>query len=506
MILCPDLADILATAKSDAERRVARLLRDLAADDDAVAFHSVQLRSHATKQEAEADFVILWKGIVIVVEVKGGGVTKAEGKWWSVDRRREWHRLKESPMDQARGAMYALRDILRKDGLGWYADQHVVITPDVEDVVTAIGWHPTHWLAEASMTQDGLTQALDAIVANAPMPPPNVKRARIVDVRRRLFGEFSRLPSIDAQRGAILEEQSRATEGQAKYLEGLSRNPRLMVMGGAGTGKSLALAEGAKQEADQGRSVLITFRSPGLVPFFETLVARRDIEVVPFAEVLAADTFDVVFVDEAQDLMTADDMDRLDRMIVGGRTAGRWRLFLDRNNQAHVDGDFDQEVFDLVMTDAVPFDLPLNVRNTKSIVQVVQDYLGADLGDPAIVNGSPVRWHESDGVADTAFAEQVAEELIAEGARPSSIWIIDAQSAEPPRVTRRGTTITSPRHAKGLEADRVIACNLPEVFDDTGMAAFYVATTRARFGLDIAVTAQDTARLKNLSRARLGKK
>ena len=43
-------------------------------------------------------------------------------------------------MDQASGAKMALRDILREDGLGWYPDVHAVITPDVDDVGSAIGW------------------------------------------------------------------------------------------------------------------------------------------------------------------------------------------------------------------------------------------------------------------------------------------------------------------------------------------------------------------------------
>ncbi|OSC45216.1 NERD nuclease, partial [Streptomyces sp. 4F] len=111
MILVPDLTDIERNASSDAERRVARLLRDVEGDPDAVAFHSVKLRSHAYKQQAEADFVILWKKVVILVEVKGGGVRKFDGAWYSVDRREDWHKLSGSPMEQARSAMHALRDI-----------------------------------------------------------------------------------------------------------------------------------------------------------------------------------------------------------------------------------------------------------------------------------------------------------------------------------------------------------------------------------------------------------
>lgn len=494
---------ILSTATSDAERRVARLLVRVDGGPDAVAFHSVKLRSHPHKQQAEADFVILWKGVVLTVEVKGGGVRCIEGKWWTIDRRQEWNRLRESPMDQANDAKMALREILKEDGLGWYADQHVVITPDVDDLDTAIGWYPSHWLVSSHMTVDGLTRALNEVVTRAPQAPSRTRRARMDEVRRRLFGEFTRLPRIDVQRAAVLDEQSRATAGQARYLEGLNRTPRLVVLGGAGTGKSLALAEGAKQDVDQGRSVLITFKSPGLASFFQPLVAGRGIDVVPFDDLTADNKYDAVFVDEAQDLMTAEAMDRLDLLMAGGRAACRWRMFLDPNNQTHIDGEFDQDTYELVLHEAVPFDLPMNVRNTKPIVHVVQSYLGADIGDPAIVHGEEIHWHEAPAPAGVMDAEGVADELIDQGARPDSIWLVDCSASDPPRRDRRGLTVTSPRYAKGLEADRVIVCNLPETFDDAGAAAFYVAITRARVALHLVISEKDRKRLQKLLRANM---
>ena len=91
--------------------------------------------------------------------------------------------------------------------------------------------------------------------------------------------------------------------------------------------------------------------------------------------------------------MTADAMDRIDQAIVGGRESGRWRMFLDQNNQAHVDGAYDPDVAELLGTEAIWVDLDLNVRNTQAIVHVVQEYLGADVGDPGIVHGEKVYWH-----------------------------------------------------------------------------------------------------------------
>ncbi|MEV0901308.1 NERD domain-containing protein/DEAD/DEAH box helicase [Actinoplanes sp. NPDC049802] len=503
MILVPDLSDIERTAGSDAERRIARILREVTGDPDAVAFHSVKLRSHAYKQQAEADFVVLWKKVLIVVEVKGGGVRKYDGIWYSVDRRNDWHKLAGSPMEQARSAMYALRDILREEGIGWFAHEAVVITPDIETPPHSVEWQPTHWLAKDDMTVTRLTEALDAVSAAARSAPAAQRIARTDDLRTRLFGEFTRMPVIDAQRGAVIEEQNRATEGQARVLASLARNPRVMVFGGAGTGKSLVLVEAAKQEADQGRSVLITFHSPELLRFFAPHVVGRDIDVLPVDRLDGGRVYDAVFVDEAQDLMTAEMMDRLDTVTVGGRERGRWRMFLDSNNQAHVDGGYDTDVIEIVASEGISVDLDLNVRNTRAIVHMVQEYLGADVGDPGIVHGEKVRWHTFDGNSGVAAAETVAGGLVSDGIRREDIWIVRVDSTDPPTVTGGGFTLTSPRFAKGLEAESIIICDLPASFDAAGTAALYVAVTRARVSLDILVNKDDKRRLQQLLRQRL---
>ncbi|MFD0883061.1 NERD domain-containing protein [Streptosporangium algeriense] len=504
MILVPDLADIEATATSDAERRVARVLSAIDAPE-AVAFHSVTLRTHETKQQAEADFVVLWKDVVILVEAKGGGVSKHDGLWYTVDRRGDWKRLRESPMRQAQSAMHALRAILHEEGVGWYASEAVVVTPDIDAPPPAVEWKGSHWWAKGEMSVATMTVAFEAIVDGARTAPYGAKIARLDHLRARLFGEFTRMPMVDAQRGAVIEEQNRATDDQARVLSALARNQRMMVIGGAGTGKSLVLAEAAKQEAGEGRSVLITFHSPALVDFFSPRITGRGIDLRPFAKLGDKTDYDVVLVDEAQDLMNADGMDTLDAVIKGGRPGGRWRMFLDPNNQAHVDGFFDPDVYELVSGEALLLDLSRNVRNTRAIVHVVQEYVGADIGDPGIVNGERVQWRWADAEAGVMVAESVARELVDDGVRREEIWIIRVTSDAVPVQSVEGFTVTSPRYAKGLEAEHVIVCDLPEAYDEHGLARFYVAVTRPRVTLHVVASKEDKRRLQELIRRQVRK-
>lgn len=503
MILVPTLADIESKSVSPAERAFARILSDVDADPDAVAFFSVNLRSHSYKQQAEADFVILWRGMVIVVEVKGGGVRRHDGVWYTIDRRKDWHKLSSSPMEQARSAAFALRDIFKEQGIGWYAHEAVVVTPDIDLPPDAVGWLPSHWLARDSITVSGITDALETVAIGSRTAPNGQKIARLSDLRTRLFGEFARMPVVDAQRGAVIDEQNRATAGQARVLAALSRNQRVLIHGGAGTGKSLVLVEAAKMEAEQGHSVLVTFRSPALAQYFAPHLEALPVDVIPFNDLGAAERYDVVLVDEAQDLMTVEAMDQIDSVIRGGRDGGRWRMFLDPNNQAHVDGNYDEDVAAIVAEEAVTVDLDLNVRNTRAIVHVVQEYLGADIGDPGIVHGEKVHWHTVSGRVSVADAVVVAGQLVDDGVPRRDIWIIDPTYDGPPVSDTGGFTVISPRFAKGLEAEHVVVCGLPESLDNVGTAAFYVAVTRARVSLQIVLSKDDRRSLQKLVRLRM---
>ena len=96
----------------------------------------------------------------------------------------------------------------------------------------------------------------------------------------------------------------------------------------------------------------------------------------------------------------------------------------------------------------------------------------------------------------------MAEELVAAGVDPTSLWVIDVSSEEAPAMHKAGFVVTSPRFAKGLEADRVVVGHLPSEFDAIGTASFYVAVTRARVALHIVVSGADRKHLQRLLRGR----
>src|SRR5436309_14272629 len=104
---------MLEPFQSAAEAHVFRLLEATDLGKHATAYHSVNLPRHAYKLVAEIDFAVITPEIVLVLEVKGGGIHCHDGMWTYTDRYGVGHHNSEGPFQQARSAMFALRDILR---------------------------------------------------------------------------------------------------------------------------------------------------------------------------------------------------------------------------------------------------------------------------------------------------------------------------------------------------------------------------------------------------------
>lgn len=97
------------TDKTAAEKKVWEILRR-SLPEDALLFHSVQLRHQ--RAEHEIDLLVLMPGVgVAVIEVKGGLISVENGTWYQSGSK-DKHALKQSPMAQVQSASHALRELL----------------------------------------------------------------------------------------------------------------------------------------------------------------------------------------------------------------------------------------------------------------------------------------------------------------------------------------------------------------------------------------------------------
>ena len=65
--------------KSNAERKIFKMLEQLDLGKHAFALHSLNLTEHEYKRWAEIDFIIAWEEGVFALEIKGGRVSCHDG-------------------------------------------------------------------------------------------------------------------------------------------------------------------------------------------------------------------------------------------------------------------------------------------------------------------------------------------------------------------------------------------------------------------------------------------
>jgi len=222
-------------------------------------------------------------------------------------------------------------------------------------------------------------------------------------------------------------------------------------------------------------------------------------------------------VDEGQDLLSIERLATLSDYLEGGLDDGRWRWFMDHNNQHLGPGEPDPDALEYLkkgMTSgqATTAHLRKNVRNTREIIEKVQIWTGADLGETEPTGfGSPPNLVLVEG--EQALLESVTkvlENLLDEGTRAEEIGIIVASSIDagllrelPQRVRRKCVPLDTAtikanlggrivwgraQQFKGLERPLILAVGFFGSHYASDLASeLYVALTRCNYGLWIFV-------------------
>ena len=508
-----------ASTSSNAERKVFDLLRETQIEG-AICFHSLRLHHHREKVSSEADFVVVSRRGVILLEVKGGRIQQRAGGWVSIDRHGNASKPSEGPFRQGETAMYALRDrleelvgerIVRDLPFGF-----AVVTPDCNLPTNTVEWGPeivldAGRLRGATELSRPLAQLIEhwrdrrSVSAHA-----QVTTDELAEVVAACRPDFDAIPSLRARSEETVAAMVTATEAQYRVLDVVGLLERVVVTGGAGTGKTWIAMEAARRQADAGHRVLVTCHARTLAGWLRSQLPDR-VEVVSHSALgQIRGRFDVLIVDEAQDLMTEQGLGHLDAAVTGGLDRGSWMIFMDPQHQAGLRGDFDAGVFDLVLdrcsTDA-PLVLADNLRNTAYIVAETAMLTGADLGRPHVQGGGPVvTRYADDPVEEAAVLRSWLKDLRREEMPSGAVTILTpgdprALHARLPEADQRRlrsvggtgaatwplseTTMCSVPEFKGLENDVVVLADLWQLDPIEQISLLYVAMTRARVELRV---------------------
>jgi len=518
--------DVLLECKSDAERKIFDLLASADLGADWTAFHSLNCSEHEYKRWAEIDFLLLSKDFALVLEVKGGRVRREDGVWKYRDRYDVDHESREGPLGQANSAMQALRKrLVEHYGLGEAVETELcfgfgAVFPDVDwDLDTVEMPRALFCDRRESANSDAFARYLRELKAYWAAKFPG-KRGLDQDalkaVRAKLRPDVDVYPPFSVRIGHAVDAMERMTEEQYGIVDVIDDNDRVLVSGGAGTGKTFLMLQAARRSASQGLKVLVVVQSRILATHLRRLEPDPNVEIRAFDRIRELhNPFDVLFVDEGQDLMSFDALDSLSQHLNGGLDHGKWRWFMDENNQSSLAGSFDPEALAYLrdgLEGGRPVSVPLrkNVRNTIEIARRVALWTGADIGRTELSGhgGQPKLHRLGYPEEEPREASEAISKLIGSGVEPQEIGIILSSSAGPLTVSKldpeirnlcvrldtatvksdlRGRIVVgTSADFKGLERPIIVALGFHGAdYCGSKLNELYVALTRANYAFHL---------------------
>lgn len=267
------------TITPQAEGIVYEALRDQLGDDYEVIYsQDISYQNHSgNRRYGEIDFAV-WhpRHGLLVIEVKGGCAIERQADGSRRSQRHDngtWHTIKD-PFTQAQKAMYALKDELEHRVSGALRIPHAFacVFPEAKLNSEMPVGHPQESCIDAramhhlsSAVKGALRSVADPINALDPKAQEE-RKANLQTAWNELVRTFQMVPASDVegastQKATIMrgrEVYYQLTEEQATlYNETLQSNPRVLVRGPAGTGKTLLAENRAKQLAREGKKTLL---------------------------------------------------------------------------------------------------------------------------------------------------------------------------------------------------------------------------------------------------------
>ena len=544
--------------KSNAERKIFEWFQTAPGTDKWIVLHSLGITTHNKVIYGEMDFLVLAPQLgIFALEVKGGRVKRENGIWYFTNRYGKTNSKIRGPFEQAKDGIFSIVEAMKKrvdmdhrhipNVLFGYG----VMFPDIE--YTSSGIDEEQWQVFDSRDGTDVKQFIKRLADGAKGkwealygPLNKSKLPDAADVRYMasiLRGDFDCAVAMSVQLRNANEALIALTKEQYRCLDQLDDNPRCLIQGPAGTGKTLlAIEEVKKFAAREDKVALFCFNSnladwmsnyfddmpesvrPQYVGTFHKYMTQvaKDADLLPtyphdpekvqqyyqedlpeaaaLALLESGELYDIVVVDEAQDLIRDSYLEVLSASIKKGLARGRWTMFGDFSMQAiYAAGMFGADMIEKLedRTSFIRFKLTVNCRNTKPICKEIETVTGFkaphDLWTK--VDGPPVQyitWSTMEGQCKKL--KDVLKQLENAHIKPEQITILSPRKKEDSVVSMldgyvikdfrvppgTNTTFCTIQGYKGLENTVIILTDI-EAFSEEKL--MYVGLSRACSGL-----------------------
>lgn len=405
-ILAPEI-------KSAAEKRLFIEFRDYRSSKKYLILHSLGIAEHINNIFGEIDFVILCNEGVLCLEVKGGQVSRKNGIWEFINRYGKISRKNEGPFQQVQGNMQSLLQYMKRrlgndDPLVRCQYACAVAMPDCRFGTTGIDIDVVPEIlvdAKKSWNLDSLVDQAFGYWRQTCLDKHGFEGGCLTDVEidrlaNLLRGDFQFVPSMKDTVERTVKELCALTSEQYEVLESLFENPRTLVSGVAGAGKTLIAMEQARRAYWEGKSVLYLCFNHNIAQYVQYQFEKDNVSVeattlhafmmracgiawssdsghdfyekeLPEAFMEAEDVpiYDLMILDEGQDLLTDTYLKCIDRIVQGRLDDGTWAIYYDPNQ--NIFNSYTQ--LDAMIkklrdeTHVTSWKLHTNCRNTKQI-------------------------------------------------------------------------------------------------------------------------------------------
>lgn len=527
--------------KSNAEKKMYDVLQKLNMKN-AYVLHSLGLPKHQSKIYGEIDFVVVCDRGVACLEIKGGRVECRDGKWFFKDRYGVEREKPEGPFAQVTGNMFSLRDVLKKK---FQNNKHTknlltacgVVFPDIE--FKSVSQEIISEVVYDNRTEDitgYMNRVFDYWEERQHRQPSRLSPGDIRDIVQFLRGDFVFIPTLSDRLNSVEKRLVRLTSEQAQLMQALSLNKHLLIEGNAGTGKTLLAVDFAKKKAASRKKVLFLTYNKNLannvIRQVDTIENLKVINIhALFGEYVAVDVkkmqenpnvyfsellpeifyeylselsdeelekikYDLIIMDEGQDILKPLYLYSLDTLLRGGFANGDWAVFYDEKQNIY-NPDYNDGMEILHGYNCTEFKLFVNCRNTVQIGTYSSKISGIDLGEFIRENGEEVQNISYED--DDDFKKKITG--ILKNLRKEKVDIRDVVFLAPKKyknskVAQAGIEVNEigdnfdsskelPVYAtiqgfKGLDSKIVILTDVEYIRKENLSSFLYIAGTRAR--------------------------